>query len=1116
MKVMLLPPRAIRVLACVLTFVPSVAPSAASAQRIAAAPSPADSMRALARSGFPSLRWRNIGPYRGGRSVAVAGSYVDPRVFYFGAADGGVWKTTTGGQTWRNITDFRVRGGAPEIASVGAIAVAPSDPNVIWAGTGESGLREDLTYGTGVYRSTDGGETWQQVGLMDSQQIGAIRVHPANPDIAYVAAMGHAFGPSHMRGVYRTMDGGKTWTQSLFVNDTTGAIDLAMDPNNPRILYAAMWHLRRFPWGMTSGGGQSGVWKSTDGGDSWTDISANPGLPRTALGRIGIAVSPVNSRRVYATVEAPDSAGVPRGGIFRSDDGGATWDRTSGDQRWQVRAWYYSTVTADPRDENTLYVNNLGTWRSVDGGRAWTRIAVPHGDTHLLWIDPKDPQRMIHANDGGATVSYDRGATWSSIMNQPTAQFYHVTTDNQFPYRIYGAQQDDGALSIASRSDHGSIGRQDWWSVAGGESAYIAVDPTDPDVTYGGGYMGEIWRQDRHTAHDRNVAIGLDNYDGWAAGEVPERFAWTFPLFFSPHDPKTLYTASQHLFRSTNGGNSWASISPDLSRADPRTLGRSGGVIHGDMTGTEWYAMAFAVAESPLTKGVIWAGSDDGLVHLTRDGGASWQDVTPHGLPEFTRMSIIEPGHHDAGTAYIAANRYQQDDFKPYLLKTTDYGRSWTRIDAGIPVGAYTRTIREDPVRRGLLFAGTETGAWVSFTDGGSWQPLQMNLPRTSVRDLAIKDNDLIAATHGRAFWVLDDISPLRQMADSVRAATVFLFAPSTAVRFEAGRSGRRDAESGENPLAGAYIDYWLKGTPNPGDQVKLEFIDLRGAVIRTFTSEDTSPAKRDSARIAYTAVDSLRRLTAYDTTGQASQHRRIESDSAAYLPSDSVVHARAGLNRFVWDLRAPGARPLKNIINDEGTTDGPMIVPGEYAVRLTAAGVTHLQHFRVVDDPRMGATAEQLAASYAFATQVVAKLNELGDQVRRIETMQKQISDREAQAKGQPYASRVSNAAGSLKAQLESVRTALADVHSHADQITLHYPVRPYNQLLNVNRMALSYDRGPTQQGVTVFRTLAGQVDAQIDRLHRLESGEVSAFNRMLEELKVPAVSVEAPKPIA
>ena len=1089
-------------------FLIALAPPCVSAQR----PAPAsDTAARLARSAFPNLRWRNIGPFRGGRSVAAAGSFVDPRTFYFGAVNGGVWKTTNAGASWANITDFRVKGNVPEISSIGAIAVAPSDPNVLWVGTGESGLREDLTYGTGIYRSTDAGESWTHLGLEDSQQVGAIRVHPTNPDIAWVAAFGHAFGPSKTRGVYRTVDGGKSWTQQLFVDDTTGAIDLALDPSNPRILYAAMWHLRRFPWGMHSGGGHSGLYKSTDAGETWTDISANPGLPNTALGRIGVTVSAANPRRVYATVEAPDSAGVARGGIFRSDDAGAHWQRTSGDQRWQVRAWYYSTITADPQDENTVYVNNLGTWRSRDGGRTWTRIAVPHGDTHLLWIDPKDPKRMIHANDGGGTVSFDGGGTWSSIMNQPTSQFYHVITDNQFPYRIYGAQQDNSSVSIASRSDNGAITRQDWYAPAGGESAYIAIDPTNPDITYGGGYMGEIWRQDRKTQRERNVAVWLDNYDGYGAKDVPYRFAWTFPLFFSKHEPNTLYTAAQYLFKSTNGGNSWTKISPDLSRADPRTLERSGGQIHGDMTGTEWYAMAFAVAESPLTKGVIWAGSDDGLMHLTRDGGTSWQNVTPPNLPPFTKMSIVEPGHHDAGTLYVAANRYQQDDFKPYLLKTADYGKTWTRIDAGIPPGAYTRVIREDPVRRGLLFAGTELGVYVSFDDGAHWQPLQLNLPRVSVRDLAIKDADLIAATHGRSFWVMDDISPLRQVTDSVRASAAHLFAPAPAVRFTAGR-GRSGVESGENPLPGVVVDYWLKERPKRF--VKLEFLDAKGVVVRSFTSPDSSAPKRDSTLVAYSAADSLRRMTAYDTSGQSSMRKRIESDSIAYLPADSVVHARAGLNRFVWNLREGGVREIKDIINDEGTFDGPMIVPGTYSVRITVdSTVVRSRPFTVVDDPRVGATQAELAATYDFTKRVVGKLNALVDEVARIETMKSQISAASGRVKDN---ARVKSLAAALKGRLEAVRAELADVHSQADQITLHYPVKLYNQMLNVNRMAQSYEKGPTTQGEAIYLDMAGKIDAQFDRVRALEAGDLAAFNALLKELGIPAVELKVVKPIA
>ncbi|HET9684951.1 MAG TPA: hypothetical protein VFP15_12670, partial [Gemmatimonadaceae bacterium] len=628
------------------------------------------------------------------------------------------------------------------------------------------------------------------------------------------------------------------------------------------------------------------------------------------------------------------------------------------------------------------------------------------------------------------------------------------------------------------------------------------------------GYMGEIWRQDKHTNRESNVAVWLDNYDGWAAKDVPYRFAWTFPLFFSQHDSTTLYTAAQYLFKSTNGGQSWTKISPDLSRADPRTLQRSGGPIHGDMTGTEWYAMAFAVAESPLQKGLIWAGSDDGLVHLTRDGGATWDDVTPKGLGPFTKMNIVEPGRFDAGTAYIAANRYQQDDFAPYLLKTHDYGRTWTRIDAGIPMGAYARVIREDPVRRGLLYAGTETGVYVSFDDGAHWQSLQLNLPRVSVRDLAVKGNDLIAATHGRAFWILDDVTPLRQVNDEVRSASAHLFAPATAIRFQADRS-RPSLTSGQNPFNGVYVDYWF--TQKPTGQVKLEFSDASGKVIRTFTSdEEGETPKRDTTRIAYTASDSLKAFTAYDTTGQSSQRKRIEGDSASYEPADSVVQARAGLNRFVWNLRANGVREIKDIVNDEGVTDGPMVVPGTYTVRLTANGRTLSQPFSVVDDPRVHATPAELAASYDLATKTVAKINDITDAVERIGKLQSQLSATSSLAKGAPYAKRVDSAATSLKGRLEAIRAQLADVHSEADQITLHYPVRPYNQLLNVNRMAQSFERGPTEQSVKVLDSLAAQVDALIARERQLESQDIQAFNAMLREVNMPAVPVKLDKPIS
>jgi photosystem II stability/assembly factor-like uncharacterized protein len=690
---------------------------------------------------FKNLRWRLVGPFRGGRVDAVAGDPTKPLVFYMGSVNGGVWKTTNAGMTWDNITD-----GKTDISSVGAITVAPSDPNVIYVGTGESQLREDLTYGTGVYRSTDAGQTWSHLGLADAQQITAIRVHPTNPDIAYLAAIGHAFGPNTERGIYRTMDGGKSWKKILFINDSTGGNDISIDPTNPRIIFASMWKFQRTAWGMEAGGGKSGLWKSTDAGDTWTEITANPGMPKAPIGKIGVAVSPANPRRIYASVEAKDTLG----GIFRSDDGGDTWNRVNGQQQFQIRPWYYSGVTADPSNENTLWVMNLQVWKSIDGGKTFTRSRVPHGDTHIMWVDPKNSDRLINGNDGGATVSLDGGKSWSSIMNQPTAQFYHVVTDDQFNYRLLGAQQDNSTVSIASRSDFGAIGERDWWPVAGCENAHIAVDPRDPNITYGGCYTGMMMRHDNRTQQTRDIAVWLSNYDGIPAKDVPNRFQWTFPILLSPHDPGVLYAASQNVWKSTTEGRSWEKISPDLTYADPATLGPSGGPVHKDMTGTEWYATIYSLAESPVAKGTLWTGSDDGRVHITRDGGKTWTEVTPKAMVKNTRITGIEASKYDPAVAYMSATRYQMDDYRPYFYKTSDFGKSWMRIDAGLPMGAYARSIREDVVRRGLLFAATETGVYVSFDDGVKWETLQLNLPRVSVRDIRVHGNDLVVATHGR------------------------------------------------------------------------------------------------------------------------------------------------------------------------------------------------------------------------------------------------------------------------------------------------------------------------------------------------------------------------------
>jgi photosystem II stability/assembly factor-like uncharacterized protein len=1023
---------------------------------------------------FKALRWRVVGPFRGGRVDAVAGDPTKPLVFYMGAVNGGVWKTENAGMTWRNITD-----GKSDISSVGAITVAPSDPNVIWVGTGESQLREDLTYGTGVYRSTDAGQTWQFLGLGDTQQIGSIRVHPTNPDIAYVAAIGHAFGPNPERGIFRTVDGGKTWKKTLFINDSTGGNDISIDPTNPRIIFASMWKFQRSPWGMEAGGGRSGLWKSTDAGDTWTELTMNPGMPKGPIGKIGVAVSPANPRRVYASVEAKDTLG----GIFRSDNGGDTWTRTNGQQQFQVRPWYYSSVTADPNNENTLWVMNLQVWKSIDGGKTFTQTRVPHGDTHIMWVDPKNSDRLINGNDGGATVSLDGGKSWSSTDNQPTAQFYHVVTDNQFPYRLYGAQQDNSTVSIASRSDHGSIGERDWWPVAGCENAHIAVDPRNPNITYGGCYTGMMERNDKRTNQGRDIAIGLNNYDGLAVKDVPNRFQWTFPVMLSPHDPSVLYAASQNLWRSTTEGRNWEKISPDLTYADTASMGPSGGPVHKDMTGTEWYATIYTLAESPTVKGQLWTGSDDGRVHLTRDGGATWIEVTPKAMVKHTRVTGIEPSRYDPAVAYVTATRYQLDDFAPYIYKTADYGKTWTRINAGIPIGAYARSIREDVVRRGLLFAATETGVYVSFNDGAAWQPLQLNLPRVSVRDLRVHENDLVVATHGRAFWSLDDISYLRQWADTVAAKPVHLFQPATAVRFAGGHGGGRNA--GENPYNGVLVDYWFREVPK--DSVVIEFVDARGGIARRFRSA----VRKDSTQNVRTA----------------------RADSVAYDASDSLVTTRPGTNRFWWNLRYADAKRIPTVVNDMGTLNGPVAVPGRYTVRLIVGRDTLSRPFTVTLDPRLDATTADLQQTFDMGLKVQGRLNSIVETFDRINDLQKQIDVRVEESSEQAYATQVKEAAKPVRAALEVVRTELVDWYNHDDQATLHFPIKLYNMMLSFNSQVLGQEAAPNKQHGEVLDDLGGKIDVQLQRLQQLEGNEIQKLNVLLKELGLPPIYVPPAK---
>jgi photosystem II stability/assembly factor-like uncharacterized protein len=826
----------------------------------AQAPAPAAAQAPAATAVDPRLysgmRWRSIGPDRGGRSIAAAGSVARPHEYYFGAVGGGVWKTSDHGLTWAPVGDADFR-----TTSVGAIAIAPSNPDVVYVGMGESCFRGNIIQGDGMYKTADGGKTWTHIGLEDTEVVSKIRVHPTNPDLVYAAVLGHSYDPHPARGVYRSRDGGKSWEKVLYRDDRSGAIDLSMDPKNPDVLYAATWQVYRTPWSMESGGPGSALYKSTDGGTTWTDITRNAGLPGGLWGKVGVSVSGADSNRVYAIIENEN------GGVFVSDDAGATWQKTNDDRNLRQRAFYYTHIYADPVDKDTVYVLNVQFFKSTDGGKTFpTTIRVPHADNHDLWIAPNDNQRMINANDGGGNVSINGGQTWSG-QAFPTGQFYNVFTTKHVPYHVCGAQQDNSTACVGSQTNPGA-GEGSlppiFYAVGGGESGYIAPDPNDLTVFYAGSYGGYLSRLDRELGQQRAIHIYPNNPMGWSSIDIKERFQWTFPIVFSHADPKTLYASSQHLFRTTNGGQSWEKISPNLARSDPKTMQPSGGPITRDQTGVETYAVIFTVAPSYQDVNTIWTGSDDGWVHLTRDGGRNWERVTPPDLPEFARISLIEASPHQNGVAYLAANRYQQGDRAPYFYKTTDYGKTWTKIVTGIPHGHFARVIREDKKRRGLLYAGTEHGVYISFDDGASWQSLRLNLPITPIHGIVSEERDLVIGTHGRGFYVLDDINVLRQAASEITRSALHVFQPNDPMR------GRN------NNLA---IDYYLG---RAADEVTIDILDASGAVLRSFTGtpKEAAPAPAHRGRGGNEplhlgpAAERRRRVSRHDHVGGAAAAR--------------------------------------------------------------------------------------------------------------------------------------------------------------------------------------------------------------------------------------------------
>jgi len=1003
---------------------------------------------------FGALKWRSIGPYRGGRALAVAGIPGDPETFYFGAVAGGVWKTTDGGAIWEPLTD------ATAISSVGALAVAPSDHKVIYVGTGEAAPRGDMTYGDGVYRSVDGGKTWSHIGLADSRQIGALAVDPRNADTVLVAAFGHAFGPNKERGVYRTTDGGKSWTRVLYRDEETGAIDVSLDPNNPNIAYAALWQARRQPWNFSSGGPGSGLYRSSDGGITWTRLTGN-GLPEGILGRIHVSVSPADSKRVYAMIEAHE------GGLYRSDDGGGHWARVSDDGRLTQRAWYFSTVLADPKQVDTVYAENTGLFRSTDGGKTFELLPARHGDHHGLWIDPANPDRMIESSDGGASISFDHGRSWTTEANQPTAQFYHVAVDNRFPYYLYGAQQDNSSIAVASMDDQGAIVQRDSYDVAGGECGFVIPDPRDAEITYGSS-ENFIGRLDRHNMQEQIIPVWPVDASGHAAKDLEHRFNWTSPLSLSPFDPDTLYYGMERVYKTSNHGGSWTAISPDLTRNDKSRQQASGGPITKDITSVEYYDTVFAIAESPLKKGTIWVGTDDGLVHVTHDDGGSWANVTPAGMPAWSTISMIEPSRYDAGTAYVAVDRHKLDDIRPYVFVTRDGGHSWARLDAGIPEGSFVHAVREDSVTRDLLYAATETGVFVSFDAGQHWQSLQLNLPRTPVHDLVVSGNDLAIATHGRSFWILDDVTPLRQAGAAAAARGAWLYAPQTGYRLYYPDAVDKRPPSGQNPPAGVLIDYYLAAAP--AGPVTLEIADGSGSVVRHLSS----------------------------ATQKAAEQPPEWPDQVH--PVDTLPAVK-GMNRFVWDLRYDDPAQIPDAFYAGLPPRGPLILPGAYTLRLVYGGETHSAPLTISADPRDRGSLAGLKQKFDLAMEVYRDQDALHRAVNDIRAVRTAVTSLAAKASGKPHGAALAANGAAFSAAASKIEGVLMQVNIKGSEANLNYPGMLNEQIYSFSQLLDDADTAPNQQETETYAGMHARLAAQLADWNSLKGTQLAAFCKRAHE---------------
>ena len=1001
---------------------------------------------------FATTSYRLVGPFRGGRSGAVAGSYKNKNVFYFGSTGGGVWKTTDGGSNWKNISDKYFGG------SIGTVAVAPGDETILYVGEGESTLRSNVSEGLhGMWRSDDGGHSWKNIGLHDSRHIVRIVVHPKNPDIVWVAVMGHLFGPNEERGVYKTINGGKTWKKVLYTNEQAGCSELTMEPGNPSVLYAGMWHAIRTPYSMESGGAGSGLYKSTDGGDTWVNLSAKKGLPAGIWGIVNVAVAPSNTDKVYALIENE------KGGLFVSNDAGETWSLMSQDNEIRQRSWYFNTVYVDPKNENLVYCPNLEMMKSTDGGKTFHGVSTPHSDHHGLWIDPEDGNRMIVADDGGAQVSFDGGANWSTYGNQPTAQIYRVTADNAFPYHILGAQQDNSTIRIKNRTYGGGITDRDWESTAGFESGYVVPDPVNPDIVYGGNYGGYLSRLDHKTGENRSINVWPDIPIGFGADMQKYRFQWNFPIFFSPNNPNRLYAAGNYLFVSENEGQSWEKISPDLTTNDKSKQVASGGPITKDNTTAEYYCTIFTAAESGIEKDLLWTGSDDGLIYVSRNAGKNWENVTPPTAGKWTMWNCVETDPFKKGTAYFAGTRYKLDDYTPYIYKTEDYGKTWSLITKGIDKMHFTRVVRADKKRPGLLYAGTEYGMYISYNYGAEWKKFQLNLPIVPITDLTIKNNDLIIATQGRAFWVLNDLSVVQGNEEECLRHDLYVLPVDDAYRM-GGYVDSNSRNGGMNPPNGVVFNYYLKNTT-------------------------------DSSVVSVTLFDK--------------QHKAMKTFSKNAKEKEDKLDFKTGMNMLVWDMQYEPAEKVEGMVLWNGNAGSPKAAPGKYTARFRFGKDSVDMPFTIKSDPNYKMTDDEYEEQVTFLLKIRDKFSEIQKSVKNIRSLRTQLDD--IVAKSDTSSSKdLKVLADTINKKMTAVEEALYQTKAKAGEDILNFPMRLNDRMAALYNVASSGNNVPTEQVKEAFTELSAEADVQLDKLRKIISTDIASFNNMIYSRKVPVISIK------